>query len=88
MKCHFFLMINGAPFPLPIHIWLREKDYPVSMSPIIMVDPPQGILLFSMAILGNYMYNPDCRIVLDRGYVNTYMINHWNQVRDSFDSYS
>ena len=34
------------------------------------------------------MYNPKCRIVLNNGIVRTHMIKHWNQVRDSFDSYS
>ena len=43
-------MVDGEPAYVPIQIWLREKDYPVSMSPIIMVDPPQGILLFSITI--------------------------------------
>ena len=69
MKCHFFLMINGAPFPLPIHIWLREKDYPVSMYPVIVVDLTQD----------NFMYNPDCNIILANGIVRTHMIEHWNQ---------
>lgn len=88
MKCHFFLMINGAPFPLPIHIWLREKDYPVSMYPVIVVDLTQGISSFPLQFLDNFMYNPDCNIILANGIVRTHMIEHWKQVRDSFDSYS
>ena len=50
MKCRLFLMVNDTPVFVPIHIWLKEKDYPVSMSPIIMVDSPQGILLFFITI--------------------------------------
>ena len=50
MKCRLYLMVKGTPAYIPIYIWLKEKDYPVSMSPIIMVDSPQGILLFSVAI--------------------------------------
>ena len=50
MKCRLYLMVKGTPAYIPIYIWLKEKDYPVSMSPIIMVDSPQGILLFFITI--------------------------------------
>ena len=50
MKCRLYLMVDGEPAYVPIQIWLREKDYPVSMYPVIVVDLTQGILLFSVAI--------------------------------------